>query len=624
MDYKSIVTAPEAVKGFYPTPKKVADVLLEGIDWNKVETILEPSAGKGDLVYHILAAIQDDRGRWKDAVAVDTVEIDPSLRDACVGRFSETLRNELENRKRVLEERRRVQLVRQSTPDYCPEEPPFTEADRAELKDISRHLDILDKGEVYMVADDFLTFRTAKSYDLIVMNPPFSDGAAHLEKAIAMQKNYGGQIRCVLNAETFRNPYSLQRQALVRELNELGATIRYMEDGFVDAERSTDVEVAIISIDIPAPTFKSDIFERMQKAAEAEERPETGEGTDLALDDMLARTVSMFNVEVNAGLELIRTHWAMEPHMNTSFDTESYGHDNPILELTLSGHKRFTVNKYLRAVRCKYWRELFRNPEFSGKMTSDMRKMWNEKIAEMANYDFSLFNIKKVVAEINCQLLQGVEDAIEKCFEKLTSKYSWYPECQENIHYFNGWRTNVAHYVNKKVILPCGAYARDDIWKRDKFNMDAACDILLDIEKVLDFFNGEGVGATVDMRKVFLEIEDSLRRDIAAPPKNLYLKHFTVSFFKKGTVHITFHNQELLDRFNIYCARGKSWLPPNYGRTAYSSLDDEERAVVDSFNGDDTPGSGEKAYTEVYENQDRYLVAPGTSAMSLPGSATKN
>lgn len=45
----AITTTREANKGFYPTPPDLAEKLLAGIDWYMIETILEPSAGKGDL-----------------------------------------------------------------------------------------------------------------------------------------------------------------------------------------------------------------------------------------------------------------------------------------------------------------------------------------------------------------------------------------------------------------------------------------------------------------------------------------------------------------------------------------------------------------------------------------------
>lgn len=34
---------------FYPTPPEVAAKLTKDIDWNQVKTVLEPSAGRGDL-----------------------------------------------------------------------------------------------------------------------------------------------------------------------------------------------------------------------------------------------------------------------------------------------------------------------------------------------------------------------------------------------------------------------------------------------------------------------------------------------------------------------------------------------------------------------------------------------
>lgn len=297
MDVRSIVTVPEAQKGFYPTPKKVAMALLEGIDWSTVKTALDPSAGKGDLVYHTLAEIHDSGSRaYRDAIEVDIIEIDPTLQATCIGRFSAETVRQLNKRKDALYEKRRYHQLWKARPeDYNEEYPAPTEEELAELEKLTRTCDTLDYGMVRLVADDFLTFRTAKKYDLIVMNPPFADGAAHLEKAIAMQKQYGGKIRCVLNAETIRNPYTMQRQMLAKALDKLGAEIRYMEDGFVDAERETAVEVALISIDIPAPEFQSDIFERMAKAAEAEETV-VCEGVDLALSDMFARMVSQFNV----------------------------------------------------------------------------------------------------------------------------------------------------------------------------------------------------------------------------------------------------------------------------------------------------------------------------------------
>lgn len=83
-------------------------------------------------------------------------------------------------------------------------------------------------------------------------------------------------------------------------------------------------------------------------------------------------------------------------------------------------------------------------------------------------------------------------------------------------------------------------------------------------------------------------------------------------------MHICFTNEELLDRFNIYVSRNKNWLPPSYGRKKYSAMNEEEKAVLDSFHGDDTAGSGEEAYDHVVANAGYYLAAPNQQALALP------
>ena len=91
--------------------------------------------------------------------------------------------------------------------------------------------------------------------------------------------------------------------------------------------------------------------------------------------------------------------------------------------------------------------------------------------------------------------------------------------------------------------------------------------------------------------------------------KNIELKYFTATFYKKGTVHLVFTCPELIERFNIYAAQNKAWLPPSYGKKAYKDMDAEEKAVVDSF-------QGEEAYNEVLSKAGYYL-APVTNNQIL-------
>lgn len=279
MNVTAITATQEAVKSFYPTPPELADKLLAGIDWRYIENVLEPSAGKGDLVK---AAAQKAYGRsYNRSLSVDCVEIDPYLRSILDYEFGGRRENEILERLRQLR------------------------SERADTSWLDREYDGLHKLSAPVVHDDFLTFQSRKHYDLIVMNPPFSDGDAHLLKAIELQKRYGGQIRCLLNAETLLNPYTNRRKILQDQLTELGAEVEYVEGGFSQGERPTDVTVALIKISFPQVKEDSDIFQRLSEAAHIDEES-AQDVTDMTVTDFMEQIVSRFNVEVDAGLELIR------------------------------------------------------------------------------------------------------------------------------------------------------------------------------------------------------------------------------------------------------------------------------------------------------------------------------
>ena len=122
---------------FYPTPKTLLDKIFAGVNWREIETVLEPSAGKGDMASYIRE--QYRKASYQDA-DIDCIEQDSNLAHIL-------------------------------------------------------------KGEGFpVIHDDFLKFHTGKQYDLIAMNPPFSNGDEHLLKALDLQK-HGGYIICILNAD---------------------------------------------------------------------------------------------------------------------------------------------------------------------------------------------------------------------------------------------------------------------------------------------------------------------------------------------------------------------------------------------------------------------------------------
>lgn len=93
---------------FYPTPAHLARKMLDKVNFKEVTTVLEPSAGKGDLIEIVK---QKEGGFYGYKFDIDAIEKDANLRH------------------------------------------------------------ILNGKEYRTVHDDFLTYETFKQYDLIIMNP---------------------------------------------------------------------------------------------------------------------------------------------------------------------------------------------------------------------------------------------------------------------------------------------------------------------------------------------------------------------------------------------------------------------------------------------------------------------
>ena len=521
MEIKSLATQDNQ-SGFYPTPKELVEKLLEGIHWYEIQSVLEPSAGKGDL----LETVRKPRGRdWNrhEINDIDCVEIDPNL--------------------------------------------------RAILK---------DKG-FRVVHDDFLTYNTYKRYDLIIMNPPFYEGDRHLLKALSLLK-FGGQVRCILNAETIRNPFSAVRKKLLAELTEMGAEIEFLENAFADAERKTNVDVAIIkAVDKREKESNSFIKDRLRPAHQYVEASETGDYTTLAKANPIDAIIDKYNYELECGLKLIDEYNALNPRLITlSWGKDGYG----------------GINNYIRSMRKLYWEMLFENDQITGQLTGQLREKLRNMVDELADYEFSAYNIYELMIHMNSKMTQSISDTIMNLFDDWTRKYHW-DENAQNRHYFDGWRTNDAFAVNSKIIIPLYAYSQ---WRWDKdalFEDYRVKERIEDIQKVFDFLDG-GLSSNVNVAEIVQEVKKT------GNARNVQFKYFKATFYKKGTCHITFTNLDVLAKFNLFAAQNKNWLPPSFGKKHYKQMDEEERATVDSFTG------GEKEYEQMLAKADYYFTATQT------------
>lgn len=541
----TLLTENPSETEFYPTPDVIIDKMLNEVDLSKIDTILEPSAGDGAIAKYIMKKYETQNSYRSGHLNVDMIEIDPQLRQILKYNIS---KDNLE--------------------------------------------------DAFVVFDDFLKFNPYKKYDLIIMNPPFSNGDEHLLKAIEIQRK-GGCVICLLNAETIKNPYTQRRKMLVDELNKYNAKIEYIKDAFAQAERKTNVEIALIKVFIEQEQEESNIFNHFKKAETVEWDVEAD--TDLEVSDYIKAITTRYRVEVQSGIKLIKEYTNL---MKYCLPTKGYCDYN--LKLSVGDKQNCTINRYLEYTRLKYWETLLDNPKFTCKLTSNLQEKYRKMVYELKNYEFDEFNIKNLVIEMNANVIKGIEETILSLFETLSCDHTYYPECKNNTHYYNGWKTNKAHKVNKKVIIPCWGVFDDAKWGGN-FKPYRAKSVIEDIEKCFNFLDG-GLAGNLDI-DVDADLEFDLGRVLDEAHekktyKNIEFKYFKCNFYKKGTVHISFTNMGLLDKFNIFVSQKRNWLPPNYGKVNYNDMSTEEKSVVEEF-------QGEADYKKIMNNRGYYLISDG-------------
>lgn len=502
---------------FYPTPKHLIKKMLSKIQ-GKPSNVLEPSAGKGDIVEALL------NFDYRHRPDISTIEKDQDLQA--------TLRG---------------------------------------------------KG-IKVIDSDFLTYSGPDKFDLIIANPPFDDGDKHLLKAIDIL--YRGQIIFLLNAETIRNSHTNARKELVRKLKELDAEVDYISGAFKNAERPTGVEIALIDINIER-NVEEDLFKGANdKATPSDDTIE--ENHELTTGKHVSEIVAEYNQVVKIGTETIinyyRNYKKVWKYIGLNDKPSEYSYASKDMTTIMQEQ----LNGLVIAIRKDFWRKCLKLREVESRMTEARQAEFETTLNKHCDMDFTENNIRTFVLNLIGGHEKTLTEAVLEIFDRFTIRHSFDSnnKHEKNIHYFNGWKTNKAFKVGKKVIIPIyGGYGDGpfrgfgDEWKLDY----GAARTLRDIDVVMNYFDGMN-----HYNSIAQALESNFTRGISS---NIYSTYFTITAYKKGTIHLTFNDEGILRRFNIAACKGKGWLPCDYSQKGYVELSTEEKVVVGSF-------EGRESYTE--------------------------
>lgn len=503
---------------FYPTPKEVIIKMLEpysGEIWKggingynaqckcaglEDKTILEPSAGKGDIIKFIQEELHNNARRSK--CDVYAIELDPNLSS------------------------------------------------------------ILKENEISVIGSDFLSYQNDIYFDVILMNPPFKNGADHLLKAIEIAHNT--DIVCLLNAETLLNPSNKKKQLLLEKIEKYGS-YEILGNVFSTAERKTDVNVALVRLHIETETQTFD-FSFKDYEPNKIEFDESFIKDELARKDLIGNMMLQFEQSKAAYKEYIEAEakWLHMTKNLLSIHTNLENYDKK----SFKPIKRY--NFFNNRIKANMWRTVIQELNLERYMTSNVQQNFNIFIQQQGHMSFTKENVKALFEMLVFNSKNILEQSIIDVFDMLTANYY-----SENRLHVQGWKTNDRYKINRKIIAPTyiryGEYMSSWDIKQygDRFSLSYnGSGKYTDIDKMLCYLSGKQYETIITIQQA-LENKFRFLGKIKTGEKydNTCLStFFEIKFYKKGTVHLKFRDTFLWNEFNMRACNGKNWLPDNERR----------------------------------------------------------
>lgn len=494
---------------FYPTPqhiiKKILEPYIENLD-NK--HVLEPSAGKGDILDYIHKYHQYKHGISPILYAI---EIDQELQYTLQGK------------------------------------------------------------QYQVIGNDFLKYSGDLYFDMIIMNPPFAYGTDHLLKAWDIIKT--GNILCLLNAETINNPYTEKRKLLTKII-ETSGTVENLGNCFSTAERQTDIDVVLVTLNKKTESKFNFSFCSNTKENTPDLDEDVVKEQGIALNDVVGNFLIQYDNTKEAFTEYMKAKSRLHFYSNDLISQ----YDDIIKTADECGYDgKNSYNNFANKVRSKAWQKILGKLNMNKYMTSSLYNSFDEFIQHQGCMDLTKENIFNVLQFIIDNRKTIMKQAILDVFDTFTKYHN------ENRCHVEGWKTNESWKVNKKIILPywCtwGEYWSGQDLKKygDRFKTQYSREYE-DIDKVMCHITGKNFDNILGIKQALDYKFDELGKIYSGDKfdNTCHSTFFNIKFFKKGTVHLEFIDEDLWNEFNRVACIGKKWLPDDTRPSARKKSDEME------------------------------------------------
>lgn len=404
-----------------------------------------------------------------------------------------------------------------------------------------------------IVGHDWMTYEGVSYYDAIVMNPPFSAGARHLLRAWDFL--HAGEIVCLLNAETVRNPYSDERKRLVAIIAAHGR-VEDFGQCFKSSARPTDVAVVAVYLKKDAEDDRVDLW--ATETAERDMHAPIDDPNLPATRDVLENKQRFYD-EANRHMLLAFQHARKAATFLEANSISLSGHGereryDDILKHAMSSSVGHNRAEFLRLHRKDAWLSVFNMMQFHKWLDKQQTEDLIRDVSQGGHFPFTVENIKGTLQNIVLQRRKLFEQSAWNVFQALTKYFDG------NSNYHEGWKSNDQFKVNQKLVFPYGIrYEKDfgfNLWHNSN-----AIDIYNDLDRVLAVLDGVEFER---VRTVGATLSNAIRGGLSSPerhtPRTVESTYFEIRYFKKGTVHLKWRRYDLLEKFNVTAAAGRNWI----------------------------------------------------------------
>ncbi len=510
---------------FYPTPAALANKMWDKFKDKDYTRVLEPSAGSGNLI----KAMPRWDSRCRGSVEVDVCELDMGL-----------------------------------------------------------HPLLKEMPGVNIVGLDFLEFGDGAAYSHILLNPPFSQGVAHVLKAWSI--GFDCEIVALLNAQSIKNPTAKEGRMLCNLIAQHGH-VEFIQDAFLgeDVLRETGVEVALIYLKKSAGLdsgFAESLLSELQ-SEDISEKADAMVGDYAHLHELtipkseIENAVTSFDIAVKVMKESVIAEAKaayFEARLGQTM-ANRMSQQNEVPKDTSSKWVRTTIAERYSKLKDRSWATMLRSGQFTSKLSSKAQRRFESEFEAIKKLEFTVRNIYGFLCGILDRQWEMQLDMACDIFDEIT-KYS-----PDNSCFYKGYVSNAKHKTcgyrlkSTRFILPGNtAYFSGSLSYEAQRRLE-------DFDKVFGMLDGKTepyFGLAHAFNNQIDELKAGARVSTEFFDCRLYVQ--------AGTIHFYVKSKEVIDRLNKLVGQHRKWLPqadekvsPNFWKQydMAEKLDKEVKAAVD-------------------------------------------